>query len=56
MIPSLPWKAVQLLQSSEKYVRAMTSIGEEREVSEDTCGPRVSDVGEEVPKCGYAAL
>ena len=30
------WKAVQLLQSSEKYVRAMASIGEEWEVSEDT--------------------
>ena len=30
------WKSVQLLQSSEKYVRAMASIGEEWEVSEDT--------------------
>ena len=30
------WKAVQLLQSSEKYVRAMASIREEWEVSEDT--------------------
>ena len=30
------WKAVQLLQSSEKYVRAMESIGEEREVPADT--------------------
>ena len=30
------WKSVQLLQSSEKYVRAMASIAEEREVSEDT--------------------
>jgi len=26
------WKAVQLLQRSEKYVRAMASIGEEWEV------------------------
>ena len=53
------WKSVQLLQSSEKYVRAMASIGEEREVSEDTFQygvPRVSDMREEVPKCGYAAL
>ena len=30
------WKAVQLLQRSEKYVRAMASIGEEWEVYEDT--------------------
>ena len=30
------WKAVQLLQRSEKYVRAIASIGEEWEVSEDT--------------------
>ena len=30
------WKSVQLLQSSEKYVRAMASIGEEREVPADT--------------------
>ena len=29
------WKAVQLLQRSEKHVRAMASIGEEWEVSED---------------------
>ena len=53
------WKSVKLLQSSEKYVRAMASIGEEREVSEDTFQygvPRVSDMREEVPKCGYAAL
>ena len=28
------WKAAQLLQRSEKYVRAMASIGEEKEVSE----------------------
>ena len=28
------WKAVKLLQRSEKYVRAMASIGEEWEVSE----------------------
>ena len=38
----------------------MASIGEEWEVSEDTFkdtgGPRVSDVREEVPKGGYAAL
>jgi len=30
------WKAVQLFQRSEKCVRAMASIGEEWEVSEDT--------------------
>ena len=30
------WKSVQLLQSSEKYVRAMASIREEWEVSENT--------------------
>ena len=30
------WNAVQLLQRSEKYVRAMASIWEEWEVSEDT--------------------
>ena len=37
-ISALPgkWKAVQLLQSKEKYVRAVASIGEEWEVSEDT--------------------
>ena len=53
------WKSVQLLQSSEKYVRAIASIGEERDVSEDTFKygvPHVPDMWEEVPKCGYAAL
>ena len=53
------WKSVKLLQSSEKYARAMASTGEERDVSEDTFKygvPHVSDMREEVPKCGYAAL
>ena len=53
------WKAVQLFQRSEKYVRTMASIGEEWEVSEDTFKDTealVSDLREEVPKCGCAAL